>query len=129
MKLSIIIISLFIFILNANSQTIEKVEAKNAFEIIQNRDTTNTIIIDGRSDKMYSEKHIEGSINIDAFEDLLTIKLKNYLEAEKIIVYCSNYTRSELIIEELKEIHYKGYIVFIQDGINAWISSGFKTIN
>jgi rhodanese-related sulfurtransferase len=129
MKLYITIICCFLLFINAKSQSIEKVKAKDAFEAIYHRDTISTIIIDGRSNEMYAEKHIEGAINIDAFGDLVEEELKKYLEAEKIIVYCTNHKRADLIIEKLEEIRYNKKIIFITDGINAWISSGFKTVS
>jgi rhodanese-related sulfurtransferase len=115
--------------MNANSQKVKEIKAKDAFEIVNNRDLVNTTIIDGRSAEMYADKHIKGAINIDAFQDSLTTELKNYLKEKKIIVYCTNYRRSELIIKKLKELHYNGKIIFISDGINGWISAGFKTIS
>ncbi|MBE9469278.1 MAG: rhodanese-like domain-containing protein [Bacteroidetes bacterium] len=128
MKLYITIICCFLLCINAKSQSIEKIKAKDAFEVVYNRDTPSTIIIDGRSDEMYAKKHIDGAINIDAFSDLVKTELKKYLEAKKIIVYCTNHKRAEAIIEILKELKYKGKITFIADGINAWISSGYKTV-
>lgn len=128
MKLSFIIFFCFLLNANVNSQTVNKVMAKGTFEIINNRDSVNTIMIDGRSSEMYAEKHIEGAINIDAFKDSLTAELKNYLKHKKIIVYCTNHSRAELIIEKLIELHYTGKIIFISDGINGWISAGFKTV-
>ncbi len=129
MKLHITIICCFLLCINAKSQSIEKVTAKDAFEVVINRDTAITIIIDGRSDEMYANKHIEGAINIYAFSDSLKTELKNYLEAKNIIVYCTNHKRAELIIEKLKEFQYNGKIIFITDGINAWVSSGYKTVS
>ncbi|MDD4149909.1 MAG: rhodanese-like domain-containing protein [Bacteroidales bacterium] len=128
MKLYITIICCFLLCVNARSQSIELVNAKDAFEIVSTRNTVNTIIIDGRSDAMYAEKHIEGAINIDAFGDLVETELQNYLKAEKIIVYCSNSRRSELIIEILNGLQYNGKIIFMTDGLNAWVSSGYRTV-
>jgi len=129
MKLYITIICCFILCLNAKSQSIERIMAIDAFEFVQLRDTTNTIIIDGRSDEMFANEHIQGAINIDAFSDLLNPELKKHLEAEQIIVYCTNQNRAELIIEKLKEFQYDGKIIFIADGISAWISLGYKTVS
>lgn len=106
-------------------QNITKLAAKDALEIVTNRDT-GTVLIDGRSASMFAEKHIEGAINIDAFAEESSKKLKSYLNTKTIIVYCSNHRRSEMLIEKLKELQYNGEIVFITDGINGWISSGFE---
>lgn len=77
---------------------------------------------------MFAEKHIAGSINIDAFQDSITLDLKSFLKVKEIIVYCSNRKRAELIIEKLKELNYSGDIVFISDGINGWIAAGFEIV-
>lgn len=129
MKFYITITCCFLLCLNAKSQAIEKVKAKDAFEIVCNRDTLCTVLIDGRSDKMYTDKHIEGAINIDAFSASVKNDLKNYLDTEKLIVYCTNHKRADLIIEKLIELQYHNKIIFITDGINGWISSGYQTVS
>lgn len=108
---------------------IEKIEAVNAFEVIQYRDTANTALIDGRSHEMYSEKHIADAINIDAFSDSLNTTLKDYLNTEEIIVYCTNHERADTIVVELEELKYAGHIIFISDGITGWITAEYETIN
>ena len=105
-------------------QNITKLAAKDALEIVTEKDT-GTVLIDGRSASMFAEKHIEGAINIDAFAEEASKKLKSYLNTRTIIVYCSNHRRSEMLIEKLNELQYNGEIVFITDGINGWIYSGF----
>jgi rhodanese-related sulfurtransferase len=129
MKKYFLIVCCILFIANAYSQTIKEVKASDAFEIVTNRNLESTIMIDGRSAEMFAEKHIEGAINIDAFQDFLTTELENYLKVNEIIVYCTNSRRAELIIENLKEMHYNGKITFISDGLNAWITAGFGTVN
>jgi len=129
MKLYITITCCFLLCLNAKSQSIEKVKAKDAFEMVCNRDTLCTVLIDGRSDEMFTTKHIDGAININAFSDSVKNDLKNYLDAESIIVYCTNHKRADLIIKKLIELEYNKEIIFITDGINGWISSGYKTVS
>ncbi len=51
-----------------------------------------------------------------------------YLQAQEIIVYCTNTRRANLISETLKELHFGGEITVISDGITGWISAGFKTV-
>lgn len=124
MKTFIAIICNLIFCLNANCQTINKIVAKQAFSIINNRDTIKTVLIDGRSAEMFAKKHIKGALNIDAFEDSFALELKKYLDKEEIIVYCTNHRRAEILIEKLKEMQFHGKIIFISDGINGWGSAG-----
>ncbi|MCK5823520.1 MAG: rhodanese-like domain-containing protein [Bacteroidales bacterium] len=103
----------------ANSQEVKKILAKDTLKIINNRDITKTIMIDGRSAEMFSEKHIEGAIHIDAFQYSITTKLKKHLSSKQIIVYCTNHRRAELITEKPEELKYKGEIIFIIDSING----------
>lgn len=128
MKLYITIICCLLLCANTKSQSLEIVNAKEAFEIINCRKTINTIIIDGRSDAMFAEKHIAGAINIDAFSDSANTELKKHLETNEIIVYCTNQRRAELLIEKLNELQYNGKIIFIIDGLNTWISLGYETV-
>lgn len=128
MKLYFTLIYGFLFCISANSQPIIEILAKNAYEIVTSRDSVNSFLIDGRSAEMYAEKHIEGSIHIDAFQDSLSVKLESYLQVQELIVYCTNSHRSNLISETLKELDYKGEVIIISDGINGWISAGFKTV-
>lgn len=128
MKLYFAMLCCFLFMVHANSQTLKEIQAKDALEFVENRDTLNTILMDGRSAAMFAEKHIAGAINIDAFQDSLTTELKSFLKVKEIIVYCSNRKRAELIIEKLKDLDYSGDIVFISDGINGWIAAGFEIV-
>ncbi|UMB59765.1 rhodanese-like domain-containing protein [Lutibacter sp. A80] len=127
-KYTSIVISL-LFGLNAIGQTIEKIAAKDVLEIVVSRDTINTIMIDGRSAEMFADTHIEGAVNIDAFSESSSIELKNYIDKEEFIVYCSNNKRGGIIIEKLIELEYKGKIIFIADGINGWNLAEYKTVS
>jgi rhodanese-related sulfurtransferase len=129
MKTVVLIVCSLIFCLNTTCQTVDKIVAKEAVTIINNRDTVNTALIDGRSAEMFAEKHIKGAINIDAFKESLSNELKKYLQKKEIIVYCTNHKRAELITEQLEELKYQGKIMFITDGINGWISAGFSTVS
>ena len=125
MKQLLLILSIFVCV-NAYAGDIKKIEAKDAYEMVQNRNLKKSVLIDGRSAEMFSEKHIEGAVNIDAFQESVEQKLKSYLRKKQIIVYCSNFRRAELIVEKLQEMNYKREIVFISDGINGWIANGFE---
>jgi len=127
MKNLLFVLSIFVCI-NLQADDIKKMKAKDAYELVQNRNLKKSVLIDGRSAQMFSEKHIEGAVNINAFQENLEQKLKRYLRKKQIIVYCSNFRRTELIVEKLQEMNYKREIVFISDGINGWIANGFETI-
>lgn len=111
-----------------NCQKVIEIKAADAHEIVMNRDTVKTIMIDGRSIEMFKHRHITTAINIDAFQENLTEKLSCHLGVDEMIIYCTRHKRADLIIEKLKGLQYKGKIIFISDGITGWIASGYKTI-
>lgn len=129
MKINIIIAYSLFFCSCLYSQTIEKIEAINAYNIVNNRDSVNTILIDGRSKEMFAEKHIKNAINIDSFGDSLSYKLEKYIGKNEVVVYCTNQRRAEIIIEKLFQLQYQGNIVFISDGITGWINADYPTIS
>jgi rhodanese-related sulfurtransferase len=129
MKQILFITGFFLLSFCGNSQTVKDYTANNAFEIIKQRDTTSSILIDGRNEDMFKSKHIFGAVNIDAFQENVENALTPLLENKQIIVYCTNYKRAELIVDILFQLKFKGEIVFINDGINGWIASGYETIS
>ena len=78
-----------------------------------------TPIIDGRTDKMYNEGHIENAINIDADGENLVQKLQEYADEPVIVVYCTTIRRTTKIIRTLTEF-YEGEIIYIKDGMKGW---------
>ena len=55
----------------SRNQTIEEVNAREAFELIQdNRNNPDFVIIDVRTPQEYAEGHVEDSVNIDFNSDL-----------------------------------------------------------
>lgn len=129
MKRTLFITGFILLSFCGNSQTLKDFTASNAFDIVKQRDTTSSILIDGRNEDMFSEKHISGAVNIDAFQENVENALTPFLENKQIIVYCSNHKRAELIVDKLFQLKFKGEIVFINDGINGWIASGYETIS
>lgn len=127
MRYTLITLCGLMLCLGASAQSVEKMMAKDALEVVTFRDSVRTVLIDGRSAAMFAEKHIAGATNVDAFADSLSQDLEKYLDKKTIIVYCSNSRRAATIVEELKTLAYKGKIVFITDGINGWIDAGLKT--
>ncbi len=111
------------------SQETVKVKAKDALEIIKNRDRATSVIIDGRSEEMFLKKHIAGAIYIDAFQKDVSEKLTPFLEKREIIVYCTSNKRAGILVQKLEELKYGGKIIFITDGIKGWIAAGYKTID
>lgn len=112
-----------------SSHKISRIPANDALKAVTKRNPRSSVLIDGRSAAMFSEKHIQGAVNIDAFQDSADDQLKAFLDRKEIIVYCSNSRRAELIISKLDSFGFTKNIIFITDGINGWISAGHETVN
>ena len=80
------------------------------------------LLIDARSPKEFSERHIHGAINIphNIIKDKLS-EIEKRLEGDKnkaIVVYCQSGNRSEIVKKELQKHGYKK--VINHGGIDAW---------
>lgn len=124
-KLVILLIILMPF--GVKSQNIQRVSASESLLLIEELHSEKEVLVDCRSDEMYREKHIRRAINIDAFHESAETALLPLLEKERIILYCTNINRSEIIAEKLKKLEYNGKIIIVDDGINGWIDNGFAT--
>ncbi len=104
-----------------NAQTIKKVTSLDFYEQLDSlNNSESTIIIDARGSRMFSEGHISGAINIDAFSDDMQTQLMEYIGTKTIVVYCKENTRSETIIKTLEENKFTGIIIDIIDGFTGW---------
>jgi len=84
-----------------------------------------SLVIDGRTQRMFSGGHLKNAVNIDADDpDLLTL-LQQHLNEPQIVVYCTNVRRTIKIVSTLIEI-YDGNIIFITDGIKGWKQNGYN---
>lgn len=83
-----------------------------------------TLIIDGRTDEMFSDGHLERAINIDADMENLEEELKKHIDVARIVVYCTTNRRTYDILHVLEKL-YNGEIIYISDGITGWRNNGF----
>ncbi len=88
---------------------------------------TETLIIDGRTDEMFANGHIENALNIDADMDNLVVELSKHLDVPRIVVYCTTNRRTLDIVYELEKL-YKGELIYISDGIKGWRANGYPVI-
>jgi len=110
------------------AQTVKEVTSLEAYSLFKKADLGQSVIIDGRTQAMFESGHLKNAININAFSDETDEKLSNYLERERILVYCTNSNRSETIIGKLQSMGYDGEIVFVTDGITGWKNNGFAVV-
>ncbi len=109
------------------AQVVDTLKSEQVYPILTSCDYHKTII-DGRDSAMFYSGHIENAIFIDAFSEEIHSFLINYTGCDTLVVYCTNQTRSEKIIDKLKKLDYQGKIIYMQDGINGWKNNDFPII-
>jgi rhodanese-related sulfurtransferase len=87
-------------------------------------DDEETLVIDGRTRKMFTVGHLKNAINIDADDPDLIQLLRQQLEEPLIVVYCTTVRRTTDIVNTLRGM-YDGEIIYISDGIRGWLRNGF----
>jgi rhodanese-related sulfurtransferase len=97
-----------------------KINALEADSMMSKLKKKEYVIIDSRDSILYASGHLKNAINIDAYSKDAINKLEKYLNNNLFVVYCTNFSRSEKIIEYLNAQEYKGKIWYITDGINGW---------
>ncbi len=86
------------------------------------------VIIDGRTDEMFSRGHLPLAINIDADNPQLKELLQPYADEPLIVVYCTTIRRTSVIVGALITF-YEGQIIYINDGLVGWIRNGLPVAN
>ncbi len=87
-------------------------------------DDGETLIIDGRTQRMFSGGHLNNAINIDADDPRLIPLLQQHLDEPLIVVYCTTMRRTNKIVNTLRGM-YDGEIIYISDGLSGWRLHGF----
>lgn len=80
---------------------------------------SSVVILDGRTEAMFSGGHLPNAVNLDADHPDLNELLLDFKSAPKIVVYCTTIRRTGVIVRVLKGF-YNGEIFFIEDGIRGW---------
>jgi len=106
----------------------QQITAVNSHEFFDNYlhllEDGNAVIIDGRTQRMFSGGHLKNAINIDADDPDLVVLLQPYLNEPLIVVYCTTIRRTVKIVNTLMDI-YEGNIILITDGIKGWQQNGY----
>ena len=86
-------------------------------------DKENTVLVDVRTPKEFSEGHIAGAMNIDVKEDKFRSECVKQLPKDKtILVYCRSGFRSQSAGHILNE---EGFdVIDLKGGFNAWKDAG-----
>lgn len=126
-----IILSLLIFNLSflyTNAQSVDTIASTDVHTILSTCNFNKTII-DGRDSVMFHSGHLKNAINIDAFGLDVSTLLQQHLNTDTIVIYCSNQTRSERLVEELQALHYNGHIIYMKDGLTGWRKQNLPLVN
>lgn len=107
------------------AQVVDTLTSVKVYEMLTSCEYT-TRIIDGRDSAKFYSGHLKNAVYIDAFSDQAVPFLTKYLNEDCIIIYCTNKTRSLLLIDKLKGINYQGKILYMQDGITGWKKNGYR---
>jgi rhodanese-related sulfurtransferase len=110
------------------AQTIQKVSAAEAHDLLAKTNTDSLLIIDGRSDEMFQSGYIKNAINIDAYKENLEEKLALVINRKHLFIYCTKSNRADTIINTLSRMSYKGDIILMSDGITGWKEHEFELI-
>jgi len=110
--------------LYSQAQVIDTIESTDVYTLLTSCDYNKTII-DGRDSVMFRTGHLKNAVYIDAFSVDVVPFLQTYLNSDTLLIYCSNQTRSELLIEHLQQLNYKGHIIYMKDGLTGWKKQKF----
>ena len=113
--------------IHSKAQIIDTVKSTYVYELL-NRCEFNKTIIDGRDSAKFYTGHIKNAVYIDAFSQDIHESLQKFITEDTLIVYCTKQTRSEIIIENLKTLNYKGAIIYMQDGLTGWKRNEFEVV-
>ncbi len=110
---------------DVNSQQVTAVSSQEYYEKYRHLlDDGEALIIDGRTEQMYSAGHLKNAINIDADDPRLISLLEQHLDEPLIVVYCTTVRRTHKIVNTLLGM-YDGEIIYITDGLRGWQLNGF----
>lgn len=121
---------LFLFCVSfqySKAQIIDTVQSEYVYSLLSSCEFDQTII-DGRDSVKFYSGHIKNAVYIDAFSQDVKESLQQFISKDTLIVYCTNQTRSEVIIENLILLNYLGRIIYMQDGLTGWKKNEYEII-
>lgn len=125
---AVIAASLAAFVLTAcggsdtTTAVLETVDAGAFADLVA---TDGTVILDIRTPEEYAEGHIEGSLNIDFYEDDFATQIGALDRGIEYAVYCRSGNRSGQAMELFADLEFNA-IHELGGGIVAWIEAGLE---
>ena len=84
------------------------------------------MILDVRTPEEVAEAKIEGSVNINIYDENFVSKINDLDKSKTIYVYCKSGGRSGQAMNEMKNLGFKK-IYNLDGGITSWKSEGLPT--
>lgn len=110
------------------AQSAVTITANEAKRIIDANNRGSVVVVDGRDSLMFAKSHINGAVNIDAFNPNVSERLNELKGVDTILVYSTKNNRANSLTQSLAEIGYSGVVLSLENGITAWNEQGFETI-
>lgn len=111
---------------STNGQTNSKVGAKEFNETLKK--TKDAILLDVRTPQEYSEKHLEGSLNVDFNGNAFDSEIDKLDKSKTVFIYCLSSGRSTSAAEILVKKGFKN-IYNLDGGILAWTNAGLPVVS
>ncbi len=106
----------------------ENLTCEQAYDLIQKHlNDSNFVILDLRTETMFTGGHIENSIYYDVFSDNFD-DWAGKLDRNKVyLLYCNVGHRSGIALEKMKELGFKS-LYHMYEGIREWEKQGYPVI-
>ncbi len=125
--LSIFCFSLFFSEYSHAQKEKEDITCKQAYDLIKkHQGDTNFVIIDFRTEEMYSNGHIKGATVFDVFSDKIDTWLNKLNRNKTYLLYCNAGYRSGIALKKMKEMKFKK-LFHLYEGIKVWKNEGYET--
>jgi rhodanese-related sulfurtransferase len=102
----------------SNAQTTSNDLAVDQFEQ-KLKDLDNEQLLDVRTPEEYKEGHLEGSVNIDYYNENFSTQLDALDKDKPVMVYCRSGSRSSKAAEILRQKGFK-QVYELEEGIIGW---------
>lgn len=86
----------------------------------------NYVIIDLRTNKEYSEGHIQNAINIDYYDKNFILNMENYSN-KPFLIYSRNSSLTDLALEKINTLKHND-IFILDNGLVAWKREGKELV-
>jgi len=111
---------------NSPAATIEKIDARAAFELIkQNEGNPDFVILDVRTPQEYSDEHLANSVNLDFYSEGFRDELNALDKTKTYVVYCRSGNRSGQAVAIMEKLGFQR--IYDAGGIVEWKKQGLPT--